>query len=266
MLRTFADYATDTGQRWQPVMNILRRNNGTLKVVLADEMYDRRSVWCNGNVRAEISITVLVRDRMLLREAMWTLEEISTAVQVRNNEPSPVTSMSVSCRGKLYVVRLLGIPKKLAASYYKKDLGNMKPERLRRAQQNVADDRYLDRPMIETCSCDQYKIGRDVREARASLNKDFLKRWRGREPKRAKQVDTTCHGECTKTWSEGRSNGLDTSKTNLQLRVMKAAVEKKTMVMVRIGLGSTVKVKEFTGRSAMFEHECGWGSNAHQVK
>lgn len=43
-LREFADSASDTGQRWRPVMNILRRNEGSLKAVLMEEMVDPQRV------------------------------------------------------------------------------------------------------------------------------------------------------------------------------------------------------------------------------
>lgn len=135
MLREFADYASEVGQRWQPVMNILRRNQGSLKAVLSDEMKDAQGAWLYQEVWAETSITILARGRMPLREAMWTLEEISAAVQLKLNQADPSPSMTVSCRGKKHIVRLFGISQRSAEIQENKAYRKRQADNLRRAQQ-----------------------------------------------------------------------------------------------------------------------------------
>ncbi|KAE9973513.1 hypothetical protein EG327_009043 [Venturia inaequalis] len=213
MLREFADYASVTGQRWQPVMNILRRNRGSLKAVLADELKDTQRAWLYRQVRLETSITIPARGKMPLREASWTLEEISTAVQLKINQSAPAPTMAVSCRGKKHSVILLGIPQKVSDLHKHKAFNKWQAKKLRRAQQYERFPPPGIRGIIMKCNCRACKYRKKVQNARASLTKEF-KQYGGRQPKWAKHMDLSFHegdegdddddDRCIKSWRNGR--------------------------------------------------------------
>lgn len=225
MVSTFTDHATDTGQCWQPVLNILRRNNGALKAVLQDEMLDPRRMWDSRLIRAEVSIKIPARGKMLLKEAVWTLQEISAAAQVIINETDPVPSFVVSRRGNKYDVRFIGIPIKVKTLYWRKEVRKWEAKKLHRAQQNRAGDTFPLSGISNNCICKGCEIRRKVRQARATLTKNFNKRWGGREPKWARNPAISCDDECPKRWREGRPKWARRSKDETQVHDSESEAE-----------------------------------------
>lgn len=119
----------------------------------------------------ETSITVLARGRMHLREAMWNLEEVSGG-SAQDHPDRTCSSVFVSCREQKRIVRLLEIPQKRSNFYRKKTVRKWQADNLRRAQQNNLSPSVGFRRLTD-CTCRMCSARRRVKEARASLTKDF---------------------------------------------------------------------------------------------
>lgn len=82
MVSTSMDNATTLGQQWQPILNILRRNRGSLKVNMRQILFDNQGKWWDNYVQVKATITLPAKGGLHLRETVWTLEELANEAQI----------------------------------------------------------------------------------------------------------------------------------------------------------------------------------------
>lgn len=110
MVSTFMDNATTLGQQCQPILNILLRNRGALKVNMRQILFDNQGKWWDNCVQAKATITLPAKGGLPLRETVWTLQELANEAQIWTDAHKPAPSVKFHCRGSEHTVLLLGVP------------------------------------------------------------------------------------------------------------------------------------------------------------
>jgi hypothetical protein len=112
MVNTFADCTIKLGPRWQPILNTFWRNDGLLKICMFQNIVDQQWLWWSGAIQTKTSISIPTpaRGRLPLRETIWAMKEVASAVHEYVDTKEPVPWLIVQYQGKEHKVRLLGVP------------------------------------------------------------------------------------------------------------------------------------------------------------
>ncbi|QDS74264.1 hypothetical protein FKW77_003196 [Venturia effusa] len=147
MVSTFMDNATELGQWWQAILNVLRRNDGILKVNLRHLLDDHRGDWWFNNVQAKATIALPAKGVVPLRETVWTMQDLAIMAQIWINTHKPSHFVKLICRGAEHTVWLIGVP-----------LNVVRPIALQRIRKSRAKKLKHAQHIREGCACEDCKI------------------------------------------------------------------------------------------------------------
>lgn len=183
MVSTFMDNCAELGQRWQTILNVLRRNHGTLKVNFRHILDDNRDDWWVNTVQAKATIVLPVKGVLPLRETVWTLQELATTVQIWINTHKPARFVKFECRGGEHTIWLIGVPQDVVRPVIR--------ERERKAQ---AKKLKHARHVREGCTCKDCKAMEEgVKEDKLKRMTPLQKIWRPGQ--------TSAHAQLQSKWA-----------------------------------------------------------------
>lgn len=134
MVSAFMDDSTELGQRWQPILTVLRRNRGTLEVNFCHILDDNRDFWRGSAVQANATISLPAKGALPIREIVWALQDLATAAQTWIENRKTVQSVKFQRLGVEGTIWFIGVPQDVVRPIAREKMRKAQAKKLKHAR------------------------------------------------------------------------------------------------------------------------------------